>query len=293
VFLRKSFLFWQKLGFHITLNHFYSPIPDTRTLKEELWSKISDLPGVNINEQKQLALLSSFADTYKIEYDRLPQNDTAVSHEYYVNNGSFESVDGEILYCMIRSFKPKKIYEIGSGYSTYLSAHATLVNKNDEKNGSACELIAFDPYPNQILREGFPGLAKMVSRKIEEISLSEFSSLDCNDILFIDSSHVLRVGSDVQYEYLNILPKLNMGVLVHVHDIFLPAEYPQKWIKTDYRFWNEQYLLQAFLAFNDSFEVLWASSYMHLKHPDKLVKAFASYNREKRWPGSFWMRKIK
>jgi len=120
----------------------------------------------------------------------------------------------------------------------------------------------------------------------------EFGKLKENDILFIDSSHVLKIGSDVQYEYLDILPRLSKGVIVHVHDIFLPAEYPKEWVLKDYIFWTEQYLLQAFLAFNDSFEVLWAGHYMHLKYPNKLEDAF-SYKRDERLPGSFWMRKIK
>ena len=114
-----------------------------------------------------------------------------------------------------------------------------------------------------------------------------------HDILFIDSSHVLRIGGDVQYEYLEILPRLARGVIVHSHDIFLPAEYPRHWVLEEHKFWTEQYLLQAFLAFNDSFEVLWAGSYMHLKHPEKLEEAFSSYKRERTLPGSFWMRKVK
>jgi hypothetical protein len=117
--------------------------------------------------------------------------------------------------------------------------------------------------------------------------------LEENDILFIDSSHVLKIGSDVQYEYLEILPRLNKGVIVHIHDIFLPAEYRKEWVLKDHIFWTEQYLLQAFLAFNDNFEILWAGSYMHLKHPDKLEVAFNSYRRNERWPGSFWIKKIR
>jgi len=121
----------------------------------------------------------------------------------------------------------------------------------------------------------------------------EFAKLKENDILFIDSSHVLKIGSDVQYEYLDILPRLSKGVIVHVHNIFLPAEYPKEWVLKDYTFWTEQYLLQAFLAFNDSFEVLWAGNYMHLKYPNELEDAFSSYKRDERLIGSFWMRKIK
>ena len=192
---------------------------------------------------------------------------------------------------MIRHFKPKRIFEIGSGNSTYLSAQAVLKDKED--NGHKCELIAVEPYPNDVLKAGFPGLSELISTKIQDIPLSEFNKLKENDILFIDSSHVLKIGSDVQYEYLEILPRLNKGVIVHLHDIFLPAEYPREWVLKDYRFWTEQYLLQAFLAFNDNFEVLWAGSYIHLKHPDKLEAAFSSYKRDERLPGSFWIRKIK
>ena len=121
--------------------------------------------------------------------------------------------------------------------------------------------------------------------------MSEFLSLEENDILFIDSSHVLRIGGDVRYEYLEILPRLNRGVIVHAHDIFCPAEYPRQWVLEHYHFWTEQYLLQAFLTFNDSFEVLWGSSYMHINHPDKLEAAFSSYGRDVESPSSFWMRK--
>lgn len=109
----------------------------------------------------------------------------------------------------------------------------------------------------------------------------------------MDSSHALKIGSDVQYEILEILPRLTEGVIVHVHDIFLPAEDPKNWVLEDFRFLNEQYLLQAFLAFNKSFEVQWGGSYMHLHHPDKLGAAFSTYNRDTQLPGSFWIRKLK
>lgn len=290
--IKKTFLFWQSLGVHITPNHFYEPIPDTRTLKDDLWLKHSELIGIDINEKKQLELLSFFVSKFKNEYNRFPKNKTPTPSEYYIKNGWFESIDGEILYCMIRHYKPKKILEIGSGNSTLLSAQAVLKNK-EENDVYECELVAIEPYPNDILKAGFPGLSKLIPKKVQDIPLSEFKLLTENDILFIDSSHVLKIGSDVKYEYLDILPRLNKGVIVHVHDIFSPSEYPPKWILNDYRFWTEQYLLQAFLAFNNSFEVLWAGSYMHLNYPNKLEEAFSSYKRDEIWPGSFWMKKIK
>lgn len=287
---KRFFRLWENGGYHVTPVHFYEPIPDTRTLKDDLWNKNSKLVGIDINEEFQIKLLFSFFSQFKEEYENFPKNKTPIPYQYYVNNGFFESVDGEVLYCMIRYFKPKRIFEIGSGHSTYLSAQAVLKNKEDKNNES--ELVAFEPYPNDILKTGFPGLSKLVVTEIQNVDLTEFEKLRVNDILFIDSSHVLKIGSDVQYEYLEILPRLNIGVIVHLHDIFLPAEYPKKWVLEGYRFWTEQYLLQAFLAFNDSFEILWAGSNMHLTHPGKLEAAFSSYNRNER-PGSFWIRKIK
>jgi len=290
----RLFSLWERIGFHITPNHFYQPIPDTRTLKDELWLRQSELVGINMNEQKQIQLINQFL-RFKDEYDVFPKNNTSKPWQYYINNPNFGPVDAEILYCIIRHFKPKKIIEIGSGYSTYLSAQAIL--KNEEESGYGAELIAIEPYPNEVLESGFPGLSKLMPMKMEEVDLAEYDELKENDILFVDSSHVLKIGSDVHCEYLEILPRLRKGVIVHIHDIFFPCEYPKKWVLEMHRFWNEQYLLQAFLAFNSAFEVLWCGSYMHLRHPDKLEEAFSSYNRETVWgterPGatSFWMRK--
>lgn len=288
-FFSKSFSFWQKLGFHVIPNHYYEPIPDTSKLKNDVWLKQSELIGINKNAQSQLDLLNMFSSYFKQEYEKFPRSKTSLQHQYYVNNRAFESVDGEVLYCMIRHFKPRRIFEIGSGNSTYLSAQAALKNKKDHHVD--CDLVAFEPYPNNTLKIGFPGLTKLVVTKVQDIPLSTFAQLKEDDILFIDSSHVLKIGGDVQYEYLEILPRLSKGVIVHIHDIFIPSEYPKNLVLNNHKFWTEQYLLQAFLAFNNSFEVLWAGSYMHLNHSDKLETAFNSYKSEERWPGSFWIRK--
>lgn len=130
-----------------------------------------------------------------------------------------------------------------------------------------------------------------MTTKLEEVEATLFTSLSENDILFIDSSHILRIGNDVYYEYLDILPRIAPGVFVHIHDIFLPFEYPRQWVMDEYRFWNEQYLLQAFLMFNNAFKVIWAGSYMHYKNSDKLRSTFRSYDPATVWPGSFWMRR--
>lgn len=291
-FIDKSFSFWEKLGFHITPNHFYQPIPDTRTLKDDLWEKESELAGIDMNDNRQLDMLTLFSSRYKNEFEQFPENETDIPYQYYLNNGLFERIDGGILYTMIRHFKPDKILEIGSGNSTYLSAQAILKNK-EVNSGYGCELVAVEPYPNETLKKGFPGLSRLVTSKAEDIPLSKFEQLSENDILFIDSSHVLKIGSDVGFEILEVLPRLNKGVIIHIHDIFLPKEYPRGWVLRDHVFVNEQYLLQAFLEFNEHFEVLWAGHYMRSKHHEKLKDVFGRYETDERWPCSFWMRKVK
>lgn len=288
-FLRKTFSLWQRLGLHLTPVDYYSPIPDTTKLRHSVWSKRSELIGMDINEVHLLHLLLLFSSDYKAEYDLFPKDSGNHPCEYYVDNGMFGAVDGEILYCMIRHFRPKRLIEIGSGFSTYLISKAIKRNMQEIQD-YGCECLSVDPFPSSPMVRNYDGPSKLIRKRVQDIPLSTFLELERNDILFIDSSHVLAIGSDVHFEFLEILPRLQRGVIVHLHDIFLPAEYPKKWVLEKQHFWNEQYLLQAFLAFNDRFEVVWPASYMHLKHPDKLKAAFESYAGEKCWPGSFWIR---
>ncbi|HKV32268.1 MAG TPA: class I SAM-dependent methyltransferase [Candidatus Dormibacteraeota bacterium] len=285
---QRTFPLFQRLGFHIVPNRFNQPIPDTRTLKPSLWERPSQLVGVKMNATAQLRLLSELAGRYKSEWDSFPLERTT-PNRYYVNNRIFESVDGEMLYAMIRRDKPRRIVEVGSGFSTLLSAQAIARNTRDDPH-YRCELIAIEPYPSASLRSD-TGLTRLIDTEVQEVPLSLFTSLEPNDILFIDSSHVLRIGGDVQYECLEILPRLARGVLVHFHDIFFPSEYPPDTIFKGYQFYSEQYIVQAFLSFNDAFEILWGGSFMHLTHPDLLEAAFASYSRQVRWPGSLWLRR--
>jgi len=280
----------QKVGIHITPVHYYEPIPNTAALREDLWGTRSEMVGVGMNEAKQLELLADFRSRFKAEYDNTPKDPTSVPHEYYSDNNSYIGADGEMLYCMIRHFQPRRLFEIGSGNSTYMSARAVLANKRE--TGRECEYVVFDPYPNQVIRSGIPGLTRVVESGVEDVDLAVFDMLEENDILFIDSSHVLRIGNDVQFLYLEVLPRLRKGVVVHFHDIFLPEEYPMEWVLKEHFFWNEQYLLQGFLTFNAKFEIIWASHYMHMKHPKELTAAFRSFRNDKTRPCSMWIRRI-
>lgn len=292
LFAEKTFRIWQSLGLHVVPVDFYQPIPDTRDLSPNLWSGASEMPGLDMNEAAQLEFLRLCREKYKAECDAFPRQPTGDPFQYYEDNVYFRSGDAEILYCMVRDLKPRRLIEVGSGFTTLISAQA--IRKNQEEDPAyACEFTAIEPYPNPPLNSGMPGLSRLIEKKIQDVPLEEFQKLEAGDILFIDSSHVLKIGSDVHYEFLEILPRLRPGVTIHFHDIFLPREYPEAWVRNKTRFWNEQYLLQAFMAFNGAFEVAWAGGYMRERHAEEMEKAFALFNRVERWPGSFWIKKIR
>jgi predicted O-methyltransferase YrrM len=183
---------------------------------------------------------------------------------------------------MIRHFQPRLIIEVGSGFSSLISAEAAAKNTNSA-------LICIEPSPQDFLRKGLPGLRSLIEKRVEELDLEFFTQLDSNDILFIDSSHTVKIGGDVNYLFLEVLPRLKPGVIVHVHDIFFPFEYRRDWVKDERRFWTEQYLLQAFLTFNAEFEVLMCNSYLDLHYLEDVKSTFP--NSPPRGGGSFWMRR--
>jgi predicted O-methyltransferase YrrM len=278
---------WQEHGIHLTPVHFYQPIPDTRTLTDELWTKEHALVGVDMNDAIQLELLTQHFVEFREEYDTFPRQPTSVPHEYYFDNGQFGGTDALVLYCMVRHFKPSRIIEVGSGFSSRVAAQAAL------KNGTT-QLTCIEPYHDgterhEVLQRGFPGVASLIKEKVEDIDLAFFDRLEPGDMLFIDTSHVSVIGGDVNYLLLDLVPRLKPGVIVHVHDIFLPGEYPKDWVLNQYRFWNEQYLLHGFLLFNSDFEVLFSNAYMSRRH---LPEMQATFSRSPWWQGSsFWMRR--
>ena len=183
------------------------------------------------------------------------------------------------------------------------------LQKNSERDRLDGQLISVDPNPERFSQNGWENLVVQIPKAVQELELEFFDSLEKGDTLFIDSSHIVGTGSDVAREYLQILPRLKPGVLVHIHDIFLPADYPREAVLNNLWFWSEQYLLQAFLSFNSEFEVLWSSSTMQIECPQVLEKCFPSWrhsfrdmpkskrrfvptmDRERVWPSSFWMRR--
>ncbi|MBN1435948.1 MAG: class I SAM-dependent methyltransferase [Sedimentisphaerales bacterium] len=289
----RVFEFWQRLGVNVTRKHFYSPIPDTREIRKrkDFFTRRSAMPGVDIRDQAQLEMLEKVFSVYKPEMT-FPVERTDCPYEYYLNNSMFGIQDACVLHSMVRHFKPQRMIEVGSGNSTYVTVRAGKLNHAE---GHPLHLTSVEPYPKPILKTGFKGLDELIIKKAEDVDMSLFEQLGENDIFFIDSSHIVRPGSDVNYLFLEILPRLKPGVVVHVHDIFLPYEYPPRFVLDNVTFMSEQYLMQAFLCHNESFEVLFANYYMKTTHTDECNRFFAppAGYRDRCLPTSFWMRKTK
>lgn len=301
----RAFRLLQRTGINVTPNHFYWPVPDISALEKRDWPVYSVPPqcGFDISEQRELAeqLMSDYGEEFRFAHEK--NND-----EYHYNNGYFESVDAEMAYCLMRRYKPARVVEIGTGFSTRVLAAA--LHQNQERDGIAAQLFSIDPFPARLPKDLWGDRVVQIPTGIQDIDLEFFDGLEANDVLFIDSSHVVSVGSDVVREYLQILPRLKPGVLVHVHDIFLPSDYPREAVLKNLWFWSEQYLLQAFLSFNSSFEVLWGSSAMQIFDPKTLARCFPNWRHSYRrmppskrqfvptrdgdrvWPSSFWMRRV-
>ena len=278
----EMFRLWERHGFHVTPVHFYQPIPDTRSLPDSHWDQAGELVGIDMNDTIQLDLLRNHFPKFRHEYDQFPAEPTGEPGRFYFNNGLFDGTDALVAYCMIRHFQPRLIIEVGSGFSSLVAAEAITKNKNSA-------LICIEPFPLDFLRQGFRGLHSRIEKKVEEIGLEFFSQLESGDILFIDSSHTAKIGGDVNYLFLEVIPRLKPGVIVHVHDIFLPFDYRKDWVMDELRFWTEQYLLQSFLSFNSEFEVLIANAYLAHYWMEELK---ATFTNSPWWGGgSFWMRR--
>jgi predicted O-methyltransferase YrrM len=264
-------------------NHYYEPQFDHRNPKPD-FSQDRALPGINWNVPEQLQMLERF--TFSQELLNIP-HDKPAALSFYLNNTTFGPGDAECWYQIIRAIKPRRILEIGSGNSTLMAINAIRKNRNDDPNYQ-CAHLCIEPYEMPWLEKA--GVS-VVREKVEDMEASFFSQLQENDVLFIDSSHIIRPQGDVLFEYLELLPSLNNGVIVHIHDIFSPKNYLKQWLQDEVRFWNEQYLLEAFLSNSSSWRIVAALNYLHHNHYKKL-KSAAPFLTPANEPGSFYIQKI-
>lgn len=283
----RIFKIFERRGIHVMPVHFYSPVPDTTELykTKDLWNVESDFSKVNYNVHFENELSDAFL-RYRKEYEDLPSLQDLVKKGYGPGYGEIEAL---IHHCFIRYFKPKTIIEVGSGISTFFSSNALSMNLVD---GTDSKLICIEPFPYDNLKS-IPGIHQILEEKVQNVPIDFFQKIEENDVLFIDSSHSVKIGSDVNYLLLDILPNLRKGVLIHIHDIPFPYLYPSEdLIFNHHQFWQEAVLLKALLMNNSEFEIIFCSSFVHYKRPELLQKMFSNYDREKHFPSSIWLKKI-
>jgi hypothetical protein len=272
--------------------HFYSPVPDLADLeRRRVWDRRSDLAGIDFRPEAQVALLKKLGQEFGQECD-WPPNPTGDPYQFYTENTNFSYGCAASTHCVLRHFKPRHVVEIGSGNSSLVIAAALRLNA---EGSAAAEYTIVDPYPRPIIKDGLPGLTQLVEQRVELLDVGFFERLGENGVLFIDSGHTVRIGGDVNYLILDVLPRLAPGVVVHFHDIGLPYDYAKAYATNPHfrMFWTEAYLLQAFLCFNSQFEVLLAMAYLAAERREELLAAFPLYDpaRHLLTSGSFWIRR--
>jgi hypothetical protein len=275
--------------------HFYSPLPDLADIRKRARTLFDNSPievsSVDINDPNQVALMTHFASFY----DEIPFPDQrSERYRYFFDNPYFSFGDGIILYSFLRHFRPRRVIEVGSGFSS-----AEMLDVNELFLGSKTQFTFVEPYPDRLLSllsDRDTQTHQIDTRPVQEVNVDTFLALEANDILFIDSSHVAKIGSDVLRIFFHILPLLRKGVIVHFHDILWPFEYPVHWIEEG-RVWSEGYFLRAFLQYNNAFEILFFNSYMAMRHTQEMELMMPRIltppsRRETVGNSSLWLRKV-
>ena len=265
---------------------YYSPIPSTDEIQKYNFDVPlpETVPGIDLNANEQLSLLDSFETFYK----ELPFSDKkSEGLRYYYENSAYTYSDAIFLYCMIRYLKPQKLIEVGSGFSS-----SVTLDTNEKFMGNSINCIFIEPYPQtleSLLTDNDKKNITIHKKRLQEIPLEIFKELSKNDILFIDSTHVTKFNSDVNYVFHEILPVLAQGVYIHFHDVFYPFEYPKEWL-LEGRAWNEQYMLRAFLEYNKNFEIVLFNTYLESMFEAQVKNRFPLLY--KNTGGSIWIKKI-
>jgi hypothetical protein len=267
--------------------HYYSPIvsvEDIRRREKEIWKDVAvdGIKGIQLNTGAQIELAKELSRYYtEIPFAQHKQDD----RRYWFENNFYSYTDGIVLYSMMRHFKPQRIIEVGSGYSS-----ALMMDVNELFFDNQISLNFIEPYPDRLyslMTEKDRPIITVLEKPVQDVDLYFFEGLKKGDILFIDSSHVSKCASDVNFILFEILPVLNSGVVIHFHDVFYPFEYPKDWVFSGWN-WNEDYFLKAFLMYNNAFSIKFFSNYLHLHHKDSFKAMPLSY---KNTGGNFWIEK--
>lgn len=249
--------------------HYLSPVPSPDEVVAYLASRKPPgrrLPAVDLDEEGQRALLLEYCDYYgDITFPETKEP----SHRYYYDNGWFTYADGVFYHCFLRKFRPGRIVEVGSGFST-----AALLDTVERIYPEWPAITCIEPHPDrlfEVLRKEDRPRIRLLERKVQDVPAEEILSLEPGDLLFVDSTHVVKCGSDVLYLLFEILPHLRPGVFVHFHDVFYPFDYPPEWLLRKW-YWNENYFLRAFLSYNTEWRIVFFNTYAHLVFHDIIAE---------------------
>lgn len=285
--LRRGYLLarWvlARLGFQLIHSSYDSPVPDVGQLDSAFFDRADPMRGIDFNTERQLAFLEHELAEYCREFDPPLLPPDGAPGRFHLHNDTYGSVDAELLYAIVRRFRPGRVVELGSGYSTLIIRDAL---ERDPAADATQVLHTYDPYRSDRL----PQDALVTPLRAQEVPDETFRELDAGDLLFVDTSHTVKVGGDVTRIVLEVLPILRSGVIVHFHDIFLPYPYSRGHLE-DAHFWTEQYLLQAFLLGNAAWEVLIGAHAVARAHPQRLADSIPSFDGVVR-PGAFWIRRL-
>ena len=267
--------------------HFYSPIPDPEVVRA--WdtrhraAEAARLAGVDLNITAQTELLEALRSVYT----ELPFPDEAdPAFRFYFRNEMYSYGDAVFLYCLLRHLAPRALIEVGSGFSS-----ALILDTNERYLGGKLACTFIEPFPailQTLLRPGDEEIATIIQAPVQAVPLEQFEVLGPGDVLFIDSTHVSKTESDVNFLFFEVLPALRKGVYVHIHDVFFPFDYPREWI-LEGRAWNEAYLLHAFLQYNAAFKVVLFTHQMQLMFRETLAESFP--RALENTAGSIWLQK--
>jgi predicted O-methyltransferase YrrM len=279
----------RRLGFDLVNRHFYSPVPDLNALTDAFWRRRSLLGGLTFDAEQQLGFIEGELGPHLSEF-RPPRDPTEASR-FFLDNGTYGAVDAELLYAVIRQSRPGRLIEIGSGFSSLVIGEAIDANR---AQGTDAHYEIIDPWPGSASydmggADALRRIGELHLTSVLDVPLERFEALQANDVLFVDTTHTVKVGGDVNRIVLDILPRLAPGVIVHFHDIFLPWEYPREWVEQQEWYWAEQYLVQAFLAFNSAFEVQVAAHWLWRSARDRLEKSIPTAARA--FPLALWLRR--
>lgn len=266
--------------------HFYSPYPDLGEIKRRggyvFDRSRRELPGIDLNEAEQLNLLEAIA-AHGADLERFQ---SASDRRFAFDNPAYGQMDADVLFCMLLELRPGRVIEVGSGHSSSL-----MLDVRERFFGGDLELTFIEPRPQLLtllFRPGDSSNTTLIDSQLQDVDIELFDGLEPGDLLFIDSSHISKAGSDVNRVIFEILPRLASGVNVHVHDVHYPFEYPREWIE-ETRAWNEAYMMRAFLQENETFEITFFNHFLHLHHREKLGKTLSACGDET--GSSIWLRK--